>query len=260
MFGKNDKLTFRHRDTGASLLVREVFATIQGEGPMTGWPAVFLRLGGCPLSCWFCDTDFDQQESTWTEAGVLANVIAAEWENQLWPDESRFVVITGGEPFAQDLTPLIYELKDRGFTVQIETSGVGMPGPSEPHWWKNGWATVVCSPKTGSVWKPLLWERTPCPVYWKYIIGAEMDLAADGLPLSSTQQRDHDKTVLLQRPPLESMQAGRVYVQPLYEYLDEAELKPNTLQNHRNEQTVRNVALSNGYRVSMQIHKQLGVE
>lgn len=52
MFGQNP---IRKRDhVSASLRVQEIFHTIQGEGPFTGMPAVFLRLAGCNLKCHFC--------------------------------------------------------------------------------------------------------------------------------------------------------------------------------------------------------------
>lgn len=53
MFGTNEVLGKVTSD-GMSLLVREVFYTIQGEGPFAGEPSVFIRLGGCNLRCTFC--------------------------------------------------------------------------------------------------------------------------------------------------------------------------------------------------------------
>ncbi|BAM79164.1 hypothetical protein, conserved [Cyanidioschyzon merolae strain 10D] len=42
----------------ASLLVSEIFASIQGEGPFCGSPSIFLRLGLCNLECIWCDTKY----------------------------------------------------------------------------------------------------------------------------------------------------------------------------------------------------------
>ena len=39
--------------------VSEVFGpTLQGEGPHAGRPCHFIRLGGCNLSCSWCDTPY----------------------------------------------------------------------------------------------------------------------------------------------------------------------------------------------------------
>src|SRR4051812_36885161 len=93
--------------------VKEIFYTLQGEGALTGRPAVFCRFAGCNLwsgreedredaVCTFCDTVFVGMDGTgggrYRDAGVLAERIAA-----LWPRgaPSRFVVCTGGEPLLQ---------------------------------------------------------------------------------------------------------------------------------------------------------------
>jgi organic radical activating enzyme len=51
MFGRNEP---RGRTHGDILQYHAVFYTIQGEGPYSGDPAVFIRLTGCNLRCWFC--------------------------------------------------------------------------------------------------------------------------------------------------------------------------------------------------------------
>ena len=40
------------------MVISEIFHSIQGEGPTTGRPAVFVRLGMCNLQCNFCDTPY----------------------------------------------------------------------------------------------------------------------------------------------------------------------------------------------------------
>ena len=62
MFGKNKILKPEIHD-GNNLDVQEIFPTLQGEGPYAGWPAVFIRLGGCNLACDFCDTEFETYQN-----------------------------------------------------------------------------------------------------------------------------------------------------------------------------------------------------
>ncbi len=44
----------REFDDGSSLSVHSLFYTLQGEGPYSGHPAVFIRLAGCNLQCPKC--------------------------------------------------------------------------------------------------------------------------------------------------------------------------------------------------------------
>src|SRR5882762_7742626 len=105
-----------------SYAVKEIFYTLQGEGALSGRPAVFCRFAGCNLwsgreedrataACTFCDTDFVGMDGSeggrYADAAVLADQIAA-----LWPAEegTRFVVCTGGEPLLQLDRPLIAAL------------------------------------------------------------------------------------------------------------------------------------------------------
>ena len=43
--------------------VKEIFTSIQGEGPYVGYKQLFIRLCGCNLNCSYCDTDFGVNDS-----------------------------------------------------------------------------------------------------------------------------------------------------------------------------------------------------
>ena len=99
-----------------SLVVNEVFFSIQGEGTRAGRPCVFVRLTGCPLRCVWCDTAYAVHEGRRRE---IEDVVA---EVEALP--CRLLTLTGGEPLAQpDAFPLVSRLADRGFEVLVETSG-----------------------------------------------------------------------------------------------------------------------------------------
>ena len=74
MFGTNPKRPPLKNHDGLSLDVVEIFPTIQGEGPFSGMPAIFIRLGGCNLACDFCDTEFEKFEPIALEEVVDAAV------------------------------------------------------------------------------------------------------------------------------------------------------------------------------------------
>lgn len=104
--------------SGNHLLVNEVFYTIQGEGRYTGHAAVFVRLAKCNLKCKFCDTEFEVGKMR--DVAELANAIEAAGAQG---GAAFVVVITGGEPGLQNLSPLIEVLHARGVVVCLETNG-----------------------------------------------------------------------------------------------------------------------------------------
>lgn len=116
--------------------VKEIFYTLQGEGANAGRPAVFCRFAGCNLwsgreedrgsaICRFCDTDFVGVDGTqggkYRTAAALAEQVEAAWTAK--SSDSRFVVLTGGEPLLQVDSDLIDALHRRGFQIAVETNG-----------------------------------------------------------------------------------------------------------------------------------------
>lgn len=83
-----------------------------------GVPSTFIRISGCNLRCWFCDTRY----SSWEPEG-------AEWSLDKLAGEvigggNEHVVITGGEPLlVPELVELTQRLRDLGKTITIETAG-----------------------------------------------------------------------------------------------------------------------------------------
>jgi 7-carboxy-7-deazaguanine synthase len=99
-----------------SLLVCELFASIQGESSYAGYPCAFVRLAGCNLDCTWCDTPYAREGGTPMET---ADVVARVMDLGL-----PLVEITGGEPLLQGDTPgLASALLERGLTVLLETNG-----------------------------------------------------------------------------------------------------------------------------------------
>jgi 7-carboxy-7-deazaguanine synthase len=97
----------------AMLSVNETFVSIQGEGDLIGAPTLFIRLDGCPLRCAWCDTPYALEGNAGTPTDVGSLVSLAQ--------NHQRVVITGGEPLAQDIKPLLSAL--RSAHVTVETSG-----------------------------------------------------------------------------------------------------------------------------------------
>lgn len=118
------------RDT---VVVSEIFGpTIQGEGPSCGRRSGFLRLGGCNLSCTWCDTPYTWDWKGTGRTGVRFDPkieLHAESVNsvvdRLCALDVPLVVVTGGEPLQQQgaLVPICRALTASGMDVEIETNG-----------------------------------------------------------------------------------------------------------------------------------------
>ena len=106
-----------------TLVVNEIYLSLQGESTFAGLPCIFIRLTACDLRCSYCDTAYAFTEGKKKKlAEVLAEVkrLAAPYANSPLP----LVELTGGEPLLQkNSLPLMKQLCDDGFTVLIETSG-----------------------------------------------------------------------------------------------------------------------------------------
>jgi 7-carboxy-7-deazaguanine synthase len=105
-------------ESGTMLPVMEAFYTIQGEGIHSGSAAYFIRLGGCDVGCVWCDVKDSWDAGKWPVLDIH-EIVGAALE---YP--GRLVVITGGEPLMYNLEPLTALLHEKGFKINIETSGV----------------------------------------------------------------------------------------------------------------------------------------
>ena len=132
-----------------TLVVHEIYASIQGESTFAGLPCAFVRLTGCNLRCVWCDTPQAFYGGTRMQRkDVLARALAFG---------TPLVELTGGEPLLQPgAIPLLAELCDAGRTVLVETSGeadvsrvdprvhkimdLKAPGSGESH--RNRWSNL----------------------------------------------------------------------------------------------------------------------
>lgn len=141
-----------------TLVVHEIYASIQGESSFAGLPCTFVRLTGCNLRCVWCDTPQAFHGGTRMErADVLAKALATG---------TTLVELTGGEPLLQPAAiPLMAALCEAGRTVLLETSGerdispvdarvhrivdLKAPGSGESH--RNRWENVPLLTKRDEV-------------------------------------------------------------------------------------------------------------
>jgi 7-carboxy-7-deazaguanine synthase len=133
-----------------TLVVNEIYLSLQGESTFAGLPCVFIRLTACDLRCSYCDTAYAFAEGEKKPLGqvrVEVNRLAAAFANPVGqpsglpvsglsgPAAQRLplVELTGGEPLLQkNSLSLMRTLCDDGFTVLLETSGAHDISPVDP--------------------------------------------------------------------------------------------------------------------------------
>ena len=133
-----------------TLVVNEIYLSLQGESTFAGLPCIFIRLAACDLRCSYCDTAYAFTEGEKQPLGqVQAEVhrLAAPFNqvrsaecgvrNAREPSHAGYglplVELTGGEPLLQKSSlPLMRALSDEGFTVLLETSGAHDIAPVDP--------------------------------------------------------------------------------------------------------------------------------
>ncbi len=124
-----------------TLVVNEIYLSLQGESTFAGLPCVFIRLAACDLRCSYCDTAYaftegekqslgQVREEVQRLAAPFQRVRSAECGVRSGGEAAQagwglpLVELTGGEPLLQkNSLPLMQTLCDDGFTVLLETSG-----------------------------------------------------------------------------------------------------------------------------------------
>ena len=99
-----------------TLVIHEIYRSLQGESTFAGLPCVFLRLTACHLRCVYCDTPHAFNQGETLSLNVVVELVLALGDD--------LVEITGGEPLLQlEVYPLMSRLADAGKTVLLETGG-----------------------------------------------------------------------------------------------------------------------------------------
>lgn len=214
------------KEDGATVEVHSVFYTIQGEGPFAGQPAIFIRLAGCNMQCPGCDTLYTENRQAKDVDSIAKNLKELRVPADL-------VVVTGGEPFRQNITGLVTALQVAGYYVQIETNGTLPPSPKLPP------CAIVCSPKAGRVHPDLVAFGI---LAYKYVCEADYVSPVDGMPLRILGA---DTLVKPARP--DASFEGTVYLSPMDEQDD--------AKNLRNRQATVDACMKFGHTLNLQLHK-----
>lgn len=218
--------------------INEFFETIQGEGSYTGQPSIFIRLQGCPVGCSWCDTkhtwDINLEDQVDTEVILNKTSETTQWSSLSAEDifdlvidnkfQAKHIVITGGEPCMVDLTPLCNLFEQKGYSTQIETSGTFEIVTTAKCW-------VTVSPKIN--------------MRGGYkILASAMSRANEIKHPIATEQHINDLKELLE---LHQIDKTPIYLQPISQKKRATELAITT-------------CIANNWRLSVQVHKYIGIE
>ena len=218
--------------------INELFETIQGEGSFTGQPSIFIRLQGCPVGCSWCDTkhtwDIELSDEVTKELMLAKSQESSQWASLSIEQiltliserdyQAKHIVITGGEPCMVDLTPLCDAFDALGYSSQVETSGTFEIKVSNKCW-------VTVSPKVN--------------MRGGYPILSSAMTRADEIkhPIATRQHVDDLKALLAEH---------NVVNTPIY-------LQPISQKNRATELAIE-TCIANNWRLSVQVHKYLGIE
>ncbi len=99
----------------------ELFTSFEGEGIFYGTKTLFVRLAGCPFSCFYCDTPAALPIDSGTEYNIddASDLIAKSLENNTYK-----VNFTGGEPLLQfeAVAELAKQIQSKGISTYLESS------------------------------------------------------------------------------------------------------------------------------------------
>lgn len=104
-----------------TLMVSEIFYSLQGEGARAGTPTIFIRLQGCKAkhACYAlgikCDTEYESGKE-YSISQLIDKIKSMTDCNEItW---------TGGEPTDQLTDEIVATFKNEGYYQAIETSGL----------------------------------------------------------------------------------------------------------------------------------------
>ncbi len=104
----NEKITY----------IKEVFKSIQGEGPYVGVEQIFIRFCKCNLACAYCDTNFRPDVNT----PRMSTSQLKEYLEEIGTHNIHSISLTGGEPLLD--AAFIKEFSEKlPYKIYLETNG-----------------------------------------------------------------------------------------------------------------------------------------
>jgi 7-carboxy-7-deazaguanine synthase len=99
----------------------EIFTSVEGEGILYGTKTLFVRLAGCPFTCFYCDTKESLPLNSGTEYTIEE---ANELIDTNLQDQTYKVNFTGGDPLIQHeaVAQLAKHIQNKKIPTYLESS------------------------------------------------------------------------------------------------------------------------------------------
>lgn len=99
----------------------EIFTSVEGEGVLYGTKTLFVRLAGCPFTCFYCDTVEALPMNSGTEYSLEE---ACKIINSKLQDKTYKVNFTGGDPLIQHeaVREMAKHVKSKNIPTYLESS------------------------------------------------------------------------------------------------------------------------------------------
>jgi 7-carboxy-7-deazaguanine synthase len=106
---------------GTRAKLSEIFTSIEGEGILFGTKTMFVRLAGCPLKCYWCDTPYALPMDSGIDYSI--DEVKELISNSLQPNTYK-VNFTGGEPLMQYevVLELAKFVRQKGLRIYLESA------------------------------------------------------------------------------------------------------------------------------------------
>lgn len=207
----------------------EKFVSIDGEGPMAGSLATFIRFKGCNLRCSWCDTSYSWEATEKSEEMSADGIYSYIKEKKI-----NHVTLTGGEPLIQegimDLIKLLSE--DKSLLVHIETNGTVDITPFKTVYTSSNLRYIIDYKLPSSTMTKYMEPRNLDVVgendVYKFVIGSKNDL---NKAYELIKKHDLDKKC-------------QVYLSPVTDYIE-----PSVIVDFMKENLLKDVKLQ------LQLHK-----
>ena len=228
-----------------TLQVNQTFRSIQGEGYWVGTPAVFVRFQGCSIGCPWCDTEFAQRPDPNKYITLQDLVEALVSLGSL----GSHLVITGGEPTEQPegLEALLHKVADSCYRVEIETSIPNEEAAKHLDFlhsrFGNLWITMSPKSPVGMALGIVAVLRSNRRI---------LKVVAGSAKLQQVDQELDEKA----KARGWSLPWGRLFAQPIWLL---GHVPESYLADQDTQELIAWVARHQHWRLSLQIHKLLGI-